>query len=81
MPTSDHETPRAGQDWRWLVAAPVVGYACAWFGHVVFEHNRPQTFGHPVWSLFSDFRMLFLFCSGRLGGELRRAENAAGRRQ
>ena len=61
------------RDWRWLVAAPILGYALAWLGHLVFEHNRPQTFGHPAWSLFSDFRMLALFASGRLGPELRRA--------
>lgn len=60
-------------DWRWLIAAPVVGYAPAWLGHMVFEHNRPATFAHPVWSLASDFRMLALFLAGRLGGELRRA--------
>ena len=60
-------------DWRWLVAAPIVGYGLAWLGHLVFEHNRPETFGHPVWSLFSDLRMLGLFASGRLVAELRRA--------
>jgi hypothetical protein len=60
------------RDWPWLVAAPVVGYAFAWTGHVVFEHNKPETFGHPFWSLYSDFRMLALFLAGRLSGELRR---------
>ena len=60
-------------DWRWLVAMPVVGYAPAWLGHMVFERNRPATFAHPVWSLAGDFRMLALFLAGRLGGELRRA--------
>jgi hypothetical protein len=60
------------QDWRWLVAAPIAGYAFAWFGHIAFEHNRPATFGHPTWSLISDFRMLGLFLSGRLDRELRR---------
>jgi hypothetical protein len=62
------------RDWPWLIAAPVVGYAFAWVGHLVFEHNRPETFGHPFWSLASDFRMLALFVSGRLGRELSRAE-------
>jgi hypothetical protein len=59
------------RDWRWLVAAPIAGYSLAWLGHVKFEHNRPESFGHPVWSLISDFRMLGLFISGRLGDELR----------
>ncbi|MGH7031541.1 MAG: Mpo1-like protein [Stellaceae bacterium] len=63
----------ATRDWRWLPAAPVVGYGCAWLGHLAFEHNRPETFGHPLWSLASDLRMLALFASGRLGVELRRA--------
>jgi hypothetical protein len=62
------------RDWRWLVAAPLLGYACAWTAHVVFEHNKPETFGHPLWSLYSDFRMLMLFLVGRLPAELRRIE-------
>ena len=62
----------ATRDWHWLLAALVIGYALAWVGHLVFEHNRPATFGHPGWSLISDFRMLYLFVSGRLGRELRR---------
>jgi len=60
-------------EWGWFVAAPVLGYGPAWFGHAAFEHNRPQTFAHPAWSLVSDLRMLGLFMSGRLGDELRRA--------
>jgi hypothetical protein len=63
------------RDWRWLIGAPVVGYACAWTGHFVFERNKPETFGHPFWSLYSDFRMLALFLTGRLAGERMRALN------
>jgi hypothetical protein len=66
-------TAAASLDWRWLVAAPAVGYGFAWFGHAAFERNRPETFGHPFWSLYSDFRMLALFLAGRLGAELRQA--------
>jgi hypothetical protein len=67
------------RDWRWVVAAPLIGYALAWLGHLAFEHNRPPTFGHPFWSLVSDFRMLGLFASGRLGRELGRAGLGDGR--
>ena len=62
----------AGAEWRWLIAAPIVGYGPAWLGHAVFEHNRPETFAHPAWSLLSDFRMLGLFMTGRLAGEIER---------
>jgi hypothetical protein len=60
----------ATADWRLLLAAPVVGYAAAWIGHFGFEGNRPATFGHPFWSLYSDVRMLGLWLAGRLGAEL-----------
>jgi hypothetical protein len=60
---------------RWWLAllGPLFGYACAWLAHFAIEGNRPATFGHPVWSLYSDIRMLVLWASGRLSRELDRA--------
>jgi hypothetical protein len=61
------------RDWRLALAALLAGYACAWFAHGVFEGNQPATFGHPLWSLYSDFRMLALWASFRLQPELEKA--------
>jgi hypothetical protein len=63
----------ATQRWMLLLAMPLAGYFFAWFGHAFIERNRPATFIHPLWSLISDFRMFFLWISGRLGSELRKA--------
>jgi hypothetical protein len=64
------------RDWHALVAAPVIGYGFAWGAHWFVEGNQPQSFGHPLWSLLSDYRMLVLWLSLRLAPHLARAEAA-----
>src|SRR5712691_1600765 len=53
-----------------LPAAPLVGYAFAWYSHFFVEHNKPATFGHPFYSLLADYRMVFLMMAGRMNEEV-----------
>jgi len=45
---------------------PVIGYGFAWFGHFVFEKNRPATFDHPGYSLIADWVMFKVILNGKL---------------
>lgn len=43
--------------WALLWFLPVLGYGFAWVGHFFFEHNKPATFKHPLYSLLGDWVM------------------------
>jgi len=54
-----------GNAW-WLLGALVCGYGFAWVGHFFFEHNRPATFRHPVYSFIGDWAMFVDVLRGRV---------------
>jgi hypothetical protein len=56
-----------------VLAALLLAIGFAWTAHYAIEGNRPETFGHPFWSLFCDYRMLLLALTFRLAPHLRRA--------
>ncbi len=58
---------------RWfLLGAPLIGYAFAWYSHFFVEHNKPATFGHPFYSLAADFVMLWKIVTGKMDAEVAR---------
>lgn len=65
----------AKRRWRWLPLAFVPGYAAAWAGHFLVEHNRPATFKHPLWSFMGDYKMVALMLAGRMDEEVARAKS------
>lgn len=64
-----------GHPW-WAFLWLPVAYSFAWTGHFMIEKNKPATFGYPLWSFLSDFRMLALMLTGRLGPWLERGKSA-----
>ncbi len=60
----------------YALAWPLIAYGFAWTGHFLLERNTPATFGHPIWSLTSDFRMLWLILNGQFGSRLEKARQA-----
>ena len=54
-----------GHAWLFLLAL-LQGYAWAWIGHFFFEHNRPATFSHPLYSLIGDWWMWADILRGRI---------------
>jgi hypothetical protein len=65
----------AQRRWWLIVVALVIPYALAWISHFFLEHNKPASFGHPLWSWWADQRMVFLMVIGRMGAEVRRYSN------
>ena len=45
------------QEPSWLVAGLFCGYGFAWFGHFMFEKNKPATFKYPGYSFIGDWVM------------------------
>ncbi len=46
-------------------------------GHFFVEKNKPASFKYPLWSLCSDFRMFYLWLSGKLDAELEKCSESA----
>ena len=56
----------ATQSWWGLLLLPGIGYGFAWAGHLGFEKNKPPPFGHPLWSLASDYVMWWQMLTGKV---------------
>ena len=56
--------------WWKFALLPILGYGFAWLGHFKFEKNKPATFQYPLYSLSSDFIMLYHFLTGQIDVKL-----------
>lgn len=63
--------------WWLILVALAVPYALAWFSHFFVEHNRPATFGHPLWSWAADQKMVAMVLAGKMRKEVERCARAA----
>ena len=52
--------------WFWFPMAFLGGYGFAWFGHFVFEKNKPATFKYPLYSFASDWIMYKDILTGKI---------------
>lgn len=58
--------------WWMLPLGLVFGYGPAWVGHFFVENNKPASFKYPLWSLRSDYKMLWYALRGRMASEVTR---------
>ena len=42
-----------------------MGYTFAWTSHFAIEKNKPASFGHPLWSMRGDWKMIGMMLAGR----------------
>lgn len=58
--------------WWLLPLGLVMGYGPAWVGHFFIENNKPASFKYPLWSLRSDYKMLWFAARGKMAAEVTR---------
>lgn len=51
---------------QFLLLALLCGYGFAWFGHFVFEKNKPASFKRPIYSFIGDWVMYKDIWTGRI---------------
>ena len=61
--------------WPLVGVGFVLFITCSVLGHRLFEGNKPAALSAPIWSIYSDWRLFFLFLSGRLNSHLLHTEN------